>query len=175
MRKTLFITRLVVLLAITLAIGLIGLPQPITGPFINFMLILTTMMISAPAGLIMGCITPLLALLRGQLPAPLAAMVPFIILANLLFVLCFALLKTGNVLTAAHYYLRNGLAIFAAAALKFVVLFASARFIFPLLLGKTIPEKLISILTLPQLITALLGGGFALFFFRLWQRKFPSR
>ncbi len=171
MRKTLFITRLVVLLAITMAIELIGLPQPVTGPFINFMLILTTLLISTTGGLIIGVITPVLAVLRGQLPAPLAIMAPFIILANLLYVGSFALLKIKMTTSEWHYYLRNGLALILAALIKFLILLTTARYALPFLFGKTLPDRLLSLMALPQFITALFGGLFALFIFHIWQKR----
>jgi hypothetical protein len=55
--------------------------------------------------------------------------------------------------------------------LKFIVLYAAARILLPLLLGKTLPPALVSIMALPQLLTALIGGGFAVFFYRAWRLK----
>ena len=171
MTQTLTLTRLMFLLSITLVIQLLGLPQPVTGPLVNFMLFITTLMVSATGGAILGCLTPLLAVLRGQLPAPLAPMIPFILLANLAYVALFAWIMDRQANAAARYYLRNGLAITAAAALLVIVLYAAARILLPLLLGRTLPPALISIMALPQLLTALMGGGFAVFFYRLWRRK----
>jgi hypothetical protein len=172
MRKTIILTRLVFLLSITLTVELIGLPQPVTGPFVNFMLILTTLIISTGGGLVLGCITPAMAVLRGQLPAPLATMVPLIIIANLLFVTSFALLRSNQLKPAYRFYLRNGLAVSAAAIVKFAVLYLAAQFFLPFILGKTLPAGLVSLMALPQLITALVGGWFALFFYQMWQKKY---
>jgi len=129
--KTLFLTRLVFLLSITLVIELIGLPQPVTGPFINFMLIVTTQIVSATGGAVLGCVTPALAVLRGQLPPPLAPMVPFI-------------------------------------------LYLTARFLLPLLLGKPVSAALVSLMALPQWLTALIGGWLALVFYRFWLTKIKA-
>ncbi|NLP09624.1 ECF transporter S component [bacterium] len=171
MVKTLTLTRLMFLLSITLVIQLLGLPQPVTGPMVNFMLIITTLMVSATGGAVLGCLTPLLAVLRGQLPAPLAPMIPFILLANLSYVALFAWIKDREATAAARYYLRNSLAVTAAAVLKFAVLFAAARILLPLLLGRSLPPALVSIMAFPQLFTALIGGGFAVFFYRIWRSK----
>ena len=172
--KTLFLTRLVFLLSITLVIELIGLPQPVTGPFINFMLIVTTQIVSATGGAVLGCVTPALAVLRGQLPPPLAPMVPFIILANALFVITFAAMRSHQPTTVLFYYLRNGLAIVAAASIKFIVLYLTARFLLPLLLGKPVSAALVSLMALPQWLTALIGGWLALVFYRFWLTKIKA-
>jgi len=171
MSKTHTLTRLVFLLSITLAMQLIGLPQPITGPLINFMLILTTLLISVTGGAVLACITPLLALLRGQLPAPLAAMTPFIMAGNLLYVVFFGLLRSHRPITAAAYYLVNGLVIAAAALIKSAMLYLAAQVILPLLVGRSLPSPLLSLMALPQLLTALAGGWGALVFYRLWRIK----
>jgi hypothetical protein len=171
MTKTHTLTRLVFLLSITLAVQMIGLPQPITGPFINFMLILTTLLVSATGGAVLACITPLLAVLRGQLPAPLAAMMPFIIAANLFYVVLFALLRSHRRITAAGYYLANGLAVAAAGLIKSAFIYLAAQVVLPLLVGRSLPAPLLSLMALPQLLTALAGGWSALAFYRLWRVK----
>ena len=65
------LTRFVFLTALTLSIEMMGLPQPFTGPLINMMLIITSLIINPGAGVILGLFTPILAALRGQLPPPL--------------------------------------------------------------------------------------------------------
>ena len=172
MRKTIFLTRMVFLLSITMAVELVGLPQPVTGPFVNFMLILTTLFISTGGGCVLSFITPVMAVLRGQLPAPLAPMAPFIIIANFLFVVSFALLRTNQLQSSGRFYFRNGAAVTAAAIIKFATLYVAAQFLLPLILGKTLPARMISLMALPQLITALAGGWLALFFYHLWQKKY---
>jgi hypothetical protein len=169
LRKTVWMARLVVLISITVAVEMVGLPQPLTGPFINFMLILTTLLISTLAGVAVSFITPLLAVVRGQLPAPLAPMVPFIIFANVLFVVIFGLVfqkkETGDFILW-----RSGAAVALAALCKFALLYASARFVLPLLLGKKLPAALVSVMAFPQLLTAVIGATLALLFFRLLRR-----
>jgi len=54
----------------------------------------------------------------------------------LAYVALFAWIMDRQANAAARYYLRNGLAITAAAALKFIVLYAAARILLPLLLGR---------------------------------------
>jgi len=169
LRKTVWMTRLVFLISISVAVEMIGLPQPLTGPFINFMLILTALLISTLAGVALSCITPLLAVLRGQLPAPLAPMVPFIILANVLFVVLFNFVYGKNAQSNFALW-RSSFAVGLAALCKFLVLYMSARFVLPLLLGKQLPAALVSVMAFPQLITAIIGATLALLFFRLLRR-----
>lgn len=90
-KKTIFISRLALLVSLSLAIQVAGLPQPITGPLINMLLFLTAAMLGWIAGVILGCLTPLAALIRGQLPAVLAPLVPFIATANAILVLVYFL------------------------------------------------------------------------------------
>lgn len=162
-RRTLLLTRLVLLTAITMSFELIGLPQPVTGPLVNLMLILTTLVTNVYGGIALGTITPLIALLRGQLPALLAPFVPFIIVGNILLVLFFALLYRGSNRPAWQNW-KGWLGIIFAATAKFLWLFVSARFLLQALVAKSLPEKIIGLMTFPQLATALLGGGLALLF-----------
>ncbi len=166
-QRTLFITRLVVLTSLTLAIQLIGLPQPVTGPLINLMLILTTLVLNAPAGMALGIITPLAAVLRGQLPPVLAPMVPFIMISNILLVLIFATLRrlmSGSA-RPSRRPIRSAstwFALVSGSLIKTGWLYVSASLVLPVLLGDTLPSRMIGMMALPQLITALIGGALAM-------------
>ena len=82
------------------------------------------------------------ALLKGTLPLPMAVLLPFIIFSNLLLVSDFHLFPKKNLL-----------AIFSSAGLKFIFLFSAA-----LLFAGKIPAIFLSMLSWPQLVTALSGG-----------------
>lgn len=173
--RTKTVARFIFLTTITLIIEMIGLPQPFTGPLVNMMLILTTLLLNPFAGAGLGVITPLIAVLRGQLPAPLIPMVPFIIVANALYVLTFAAVRRAlqrlgpcerPILAPACWF-----GLFVGSALKFGFLYLSARTILPLLLAKQLPTKLIALMSLPQLVTALVGGGLAFFFYQLLVKR----
>ncbi len=168
--RTLFLTRLVLLTAITLSLEMIGLPQPLTGPLVNMMLIFTTLVTNVYGGMALGALTPLIALLRGQLPPVLAAFVPFIILGNALFVLLFSVLQRRLRRTSWHTATAwPGIAIGALA--KFAWLFISARFLLQIFVSAALPEKFIAMMTFPQLLTALIGGGMALAFYDLLVKR----
>ena len=171
MTKTQHGTRLVLLTSLTIAIEMLGLPQPFTGPFVNMMLLLTTLVLGPLSGAILGIITPLVAVLRGQLPAILLPMVPFIILANAILVFIFGLscrFIDGGRSPIRSVFSWSGL-VFAALC-KFLFLYVSVLFLVPFLLGKTFPSPVIAAMALPQFVTAIIGGILALVIFDLMQR-----
>ncbi len=168
--RTARLTRLVLLIAITLTIELIGLPQPLTGPLVNLMLVLTTLISGVSGGIALGAITPLIALIRGQLPPVLAPFVPFIISGNALYVLLFGAVCGRPTASPLHSW-RAWSGVVAGSTAKFLWLLLAARLLMPLLLSRTLPEKLITMMTLPQWITALLGGALALLFYALLLRR----
>lgn len=142
-------TRIALLLALTLAAQSMRLPPPLTGPLVNFMLILSTALAGTAAGAAIGMVTPGAALLLGIIPPLLAPAIPFIMVGNFFYCLLFGLLhnngKTGAVI---------GLAL--GALLKFAVIAGAARFLL------RIPFPISEALAVPQLFNALLGGAAAL-------------
>jgi hypothetical protein len=169
------ITRLIFLIALMLIFEMIGLPQPITGPIVNMMLLLTTLIISPLAGCILGLVTPVVAGLRGQLPPLLLPMIPFIVLSNASLIFVFFLsrrfwatwLKDENVLLSVPAWIG----LFSGAIVKFIILYHAVRFFLPFYLGKAIPDAIIAAMSLPQLITAIVGGLFAFLIYRMLQSR----
>ena len=72
----------VLLFVLALLIPGLGLPQAITGPLVNALLILTVETAGLGAALAVGMVTPMAGLLHGVLPLPLMVMIPFIALGN---------------------------------------------------------------------------------------------
>lgn len=152
--------RLALLLAAALAITNLGLPQAITGPVVNALLLLTVEWCGVGQAIVVGMTTPMGALVRGVLPLPLLVMVPFIAAGNAVLVSIYGALRE-----------RNRWAALALAALaKFVLLYAavallSARPLSLLTSGGSqvvaIPEVVASMMAWPQLATALVGGAIA--------------
>ena len=161
MTKNLYLARLVFFISLTLLIELFGLPQPITGPLVNMMLILTALVLDPLAGVILGTITPLVAGFRGQLPAILLPMVPAIIIANALFVLTFSTVQK-SLKHVIPVMISTLLALLIAATIKFLLLYAAASWIIPILFGKSFPEAILTMMTFPQFLSAFIGGIFAL-------------
>jgi hypothetical protein len=171
-KRSLFLVRFSSFVAFTAFIQLAGLPQPITGPLINAILFIGVGLMGSGPAILIGIVTPVAALVRGQLPAPLAVMVPFIMLANAVLVVAFNVVrKMFHAVNSDWLSWRNGVAFVAAAAAKFLFLVVSVRIFLPLFLGKTLPEKLAFVMMTPQLATALVGGVLALLFLKMITRR----
>ena len=149
------------LIALGVLIPQMGLPQAITGPLVNALLILAVETTGIGSAALVGLTTPLSALANGVLPLPLMLMIPFIGIAN-------AILSTVyGALRARH----KGLALAAAAVLKFAWLYGVTSWLVarPLQVAiggvaqaVTLPPTLVGMMQWPQLATALAGGLLAL-------------
>jgi len=167
-QKTLFISRLASIVTLAIVIQIVGLPQPITGPIINALLFLTTSLIGFYAGITLGCLTPLVAVVRGQLPALLAPVIPFIAIANAILVIVFyAIHYKLKIHRSSLNRLKIYLAIISAAIAKFLFLASAVKLIFPFIFDHSLPEKFAALMMTPQLFTALAGGGLYLLLAKL--------
>jgi len=115
--------------------------QWITGTIVNAILFLAVWRVGVVNASLVAVLPSSVALLRGLLPAPMAVLIPYIILSNVILVAVFYLLKkqplTGVV---------------TASILKFLFLFAiTSVFI-------RVASPLIQMMHWPQLVTALAGG-----------------
>jgi riboflavin transporter len=166
-----YFTRLSVLLALTFVMQLSGFSQPITGTLVNFMLILTTQFLGIAGALILGTLTPLVALLIGQLPAILMIMIPFIILANWIIVIIFGVLSKKEIpflkTITGLQNVRKIVSVLMAAFCKFIFLVISVKGLLPVIFDYQINEKIVYMMMFPQLFTALAGGLLAVFIFSL--------
>jgi len=151
--KIKLITRTGILLAVALVVQMGGFPQPITGPLINTVLYLAALLVGSWGGIIIGVCTPVIAFMRGILPAPLGPMIPFIALGNGVLVIVFSLLKGKNKIFG----------IIIASLAKYLILFTAVSYIVD------VPDKIAQIMSLPQLFTALSGGVIAMLAYKaLW-------
>lgn len=141
------ITRTGVLLAIALTVQLMHLPSYFTGPAINAVLILAAIFVGISGGILIGCITPGVALIMGIIPPIVAPLVPVIMIANAVLVLVFNLLAQTN----------RYLAFISAALAKFAVFYIAIKYLLQLFSIK-IPAPVLVTFQVPQLYTALLGG-----------------
>jgi len=172
--KTKRLTRLVFLITMTVIIEMLGLPQPITGPLVNMMLIVTTLLIGSAGGALLGFITPLMAMLRGQLPPFLFPMVPFIIISNFILVTCFSYCRRYFSQCAQANPLRSlpdWIGLLSGAFFKYAWLFLSAKLLLPIFLGRELPAKFLAAMALPQLITAITGGIIAFMIYNLLRTR----
>lgn len=134
------LTRTAVFLALTLAIQSLRLGQAFTGPLVNAMLYLSVAFVGILSAVLIGAITPWVALAVGILK--LAPLAPFIMVGNASLAIIFGTLQRRN----------KYLAVIAASVVKFVVLASAVKYIV------SVPPKAAAAFGTPQLLTAL-GGG----------------
>ena len=145
-------TRIGILLALTLAIQMMGLPQLVTGTAINAMLLIAAMVVGMIPAAMIGCVTPLVALMVGIIKPVMMPVVPFIMIANGVLVIAFSYFKTKN---------QYGALIVGAFA-KFLVLWGAVQWVLIGMLPDKVFEKVAVTFGITQLFTALGGGIIAL-------------
>jgi len=132
--------------------------QFLVGPGVNAVLLLTAYICGTYYGIGVGLLTPLVALLVGQLNQAFAPFVPFIMIGNAIYVLLFGLLK-GKIKLGKYAGVISG------SVLKFLFLYLSVSklvTLFSLNIPKPLLKKLAAAMGFPQLITALIGGIIAI-------------
>lgn len=149
-------TKFIALIGIATVVPLFH-QQIITGPIVNATLFIATIILGTQFGIMVGLIPSVIALSLGTLPAPLAPMVPYIMLSNTILILTFGYFKNKN------YWLAVGIASF----LKFMFLFLASSVVINLLMKKELVESMATMMSWPQLLTALAGGILASLFLRM--------
>jgi len=126
--------------------------QFITGPIINATLFLAAGTMGIGPAILIGLVPSVVALSSGLLPAPLAPMVPFIMISNAILILVFAYVKKINF---------GGGAI-AASFAKYAFLYLTVTFVTRLISNHSIATKAAAtMMAWPQLVTALIGAMIA--------------
>jgi hypothetical protein len=147
--QTNYLTRTAVLLALTLSIQVLQLPPLITGPLVNLFLAFAAITVGTTAAVMIGSLTPWVALIFGILPAPLYPAVPFIMIGNALY---------GFLLGKFYRPVWGGVLTLGVASLvKFLIIGVGAKVLLAL------PAPLAAALLWPQLLNAFLGGLGAIF------------
>lgn len=146
-----------ILLGVSVVAPLLGLPQFVSGTLVNAALLVAVVLLDPRAAVSIGILPSVFALMSGQLPAPLAPLMPLIMLGNALLVLVF------------HTVRRRGwwLAVVTAAVVKYCWLFGVTNLLAAstdLLAAPVVPVAL-TMMGWPQLVTALSGGAIAYAFF----------
>jgi hypothetical protein len=164
-RTAVFIALLVVLQVSTAPLGNIF----ITGSAVNLLLVVSVMTCGLSSGITVCLLSPVLAKLVGI--GPLWSLIPFIILGNLTVSMVWYFITRK---TKANGIITYIFAIAAAAIMKFLILYLGiVKLAVPFLLG--LPEKQASVISgmfsLPQLITALIGGVIAAMILPILQRS----
>lgn len=163
-RTAIFIALLVVLQAATAPLGNIL----VTGSTVNLLLIVSVMTCGLSSGVAVALMSPVLAKLFGI--GPLWSIIPFIILGNLTLIIMWHLIGTKTRWRQAFSYT---IALIVAAIAKFAVLYLGiVKLAVPVLLN--LPDQqaavISSMFSIPQLITATIGGAVAVTILPLLQR-----
>ncbi len=143
--------------------------QPITGPIVNACLFIATALLGTQAGIMLGLLPSLVALSVGTLPTPLAPMIPFIMASNAILVVAFAWCQASAWQVPGT--IQFGAAVIGASVFKFLFLFSTSYVVIHLIAQKPIAQKAATMMSWPQLTTALLGGLFAFAFLRFCNSK----
>lgn len=146
-------------IAITVSIQALRMPQPVTGPLVNCMLLLSALFVGPIAGILVGLVTPLIASLVGILGAP--TLIPFIMLSNGAYVFCFYL---GRKLLGKKV-LGSAVGTLGGAVVKFLLLSLAVNYIVE------VPAVAAKAMQLPQLITGIAGGSIAVIAAKLIARS----
>lgn len=150
------------LLAIALVAQIIGRNFPdfsrlFVGPIVNAVLFIAAALCPLIYAVIIGCLTPVLALVIGQLKAPLAPMIPFIIVSNIILVLIFS--------RAEDKLVSRGIWAVIASVAKYLFFLLTTNVLLSSF-GISFPEKIMQKLPVAfgttQLIAALIGAVIAI-------------
>ncbi len=125
--------------------------QFITGPIVNAILFIVTVLLGWQYGFLISFLPSFIALSTGLLPMVLLPVVSFIIVGNIILVTVFYFLKEKN------YWLG----VFWGSFSKFVFLFIASYLLVDFL---NIPSQVAFMLSWPQFFTAFLGGVLAFLF-----------
>lgn len=172
MNQTKRITLAGLFLALAIVFQLLGRSYPdvsrnLVGPLINMLLLLCVWYCGLRYGLMLSILTPLTALLVGQLNPVMAPFMPFIMIGNALLVLAF------------HFF-RNHLpgriiGIILGAIIKYFFMSLSVRFIAPSLgLPDPVLKNMAFAFGTVQLIAALIGGLLAMIVIELLDKRVRS-
>lgn len=164
-KKIRWITETAVMLALLVALQALGKPlgQLVTGSFVNAVLAVATLVAGLYSGISVALISPVLAYLLGIAPQILT--VPAIMVGNTVFVVVLHFVAGKNII-------RRIAAWIGAAVAKFATLYAVVVWLIcgvfaeRLLASGMLKEPMLKVLPatfgVPQLFTALIGGGVAL-------------
>ena len=165
--KTLWVVETGVLLALLLVLqwGTKPLGTIVTGSAVNFLLIAATLFTGTWSGIIIGVVSPFLALLLGIVPLPLY-FVPVVALGNAVLVFTYGLLlKRGAAQATGRKIILWAVTILVASLIKFAVLYAGVNWlVMPLVTAATgaAVKAPAAIFSTQQLLTAAIGGILAL-------------
>lgn len=176
-KRILWITQTAVFIALLIvlqaAIALLGTPL-ITGSIVNLLLITSVMTCGPFSGLTVAVVSPVVAKFLGI--GPLWALIPFIAVGNIVLVLIWHFI--GNLSLNGKEYPVYIIALIVAATAKFLVLYIGiVKIAVPVFLGLPEPQAMVisNMFSIPQLITALVGGALAVALFPRLKKALAGR
>ena len=150
--------KFIILLTVATGAPLLGFhSQWVTGPIVNMALVLAVFVLGVRGALLIGLLPSTIALGTGLLPAVLAPMIPFIIIANTLLVLTLDYFKNQFKDTALQVT-NYSIALIFASGLKYLFLFSTSSLVAGLLLKQVLATKVATLMSWPQFFTAVIGG-----------------
>jgi len=154
--KLISLVNFIAVLGIAVIVPMFG-NQFATGPIINAVLFIATVLLGIEKALFICLVPSVVAMSVGLLPIVLSPMIPFIMISNVLMVLIFNALKDKN------YWLG----MIASSVLKFIFLYSSSFLVVNLIIKKDIVSAISAMMSWPQFLTALSGGILAYIFLKI--------
>lgn len=137
--------------------------QFVTGPIVNAVLFLAVMTVGAGNAILIGLVPSVVALVSGLLPAPLAPMVPFIMISNAILIVVFSGLRKTN------YWAG----VLGGTLFKYAFLYLTSTIVVGLISNHSIALKAAAtMMAWPQIVTAVIGGIIAFGVIKLYPTKF---
>lgn len=135
--------------------------QFITGPIVNATLFIAAAILGAGNAILIGLVPSVVALVSGLLPAPLAPMVPFIMISNAVLILVFSYTRKVN--------FWGG--VMGATLFKYAFLYLTSTIVVGLISNQNIAAKAAAtMMAWPQIVTAVVGGVIAFGILQVYQR-----
>lgn len=134
--------------------------QFISGPIVNALLIIITVMLGLRSGILMCFVPSLMALVGGLLPAIMAPFIPFIMVSNIIMVFLFHKLRLKN------YWLGAGV----GSITKFIFIFITSQLFFNFFVAQAISKNIALMMSWNQLYSAALGSLIAFVFLKTIKR-----
>jgi riboflavin transporter len=134
--------------------------QAVTGPVVNATLFLAVIFLGIRSAVLLSIFPSIIALAVGFLPLPIAPFIPFIVIGNVIMVSVFYRFQD-------NYWVS----VFLASFSKFLFLYISSFFVSKVLFTEIASKMIVTIMSWPQLATALSGGLIAYFIIMLIKNK----
>jgi len=175
-RNLLWITRTAIFIALLIVLQVATAPLGniiVTGSIVNLLLIVSVMTYGLASGLTVAAISPVMAKFLGI--GPLWSLIPFIAAGNIVLVLLWHFIGNQCI---GRKYAAYIVALFCAAVSKFLVLYIGiVQIAVPVFLGLQEQQAAVisNMFSIPQLVTALVGGTFAIILFPRLKKAIGER